>query len=99
MLPLGVTGWPRTTSPVIAERPTSPVAPAGPAAAPTRTVIDCAEISPPSTVTASARTLASADEEMPGCAVAVVVAAPIRRIDPSAGWAKAPPPFTTGGAV
>ena len=40
-----------------------------------------------------------ADEEMPGCAVAVVVAAPIRRIDPSAGWAKAPPPFTTGGAV
>ena len=80
------------------ERPTSPVAPAGPAAAPDRTRIVSALISPPRIETASARTLASAEEEVPGCAVALVVAAPMRRIEPSAGCANAPPPFTTGGA-
>ena len=97
-LPVGVTAWPRTTRPVIADVPTSPVAPAGPAAAPARTVTDSATTSPPSAETASARIAPSADEEMPGCAVAVAVEAPMRSTDPSAGKANAPPPLTAGGA-
>ncbi len=70
-LPVGVTAWPRTTRPVIVDVPTSPVAPAGPAAAPARTVTDSATTSPASAVTASARIVPSADDEMPGCAVVV----------------------------
>ncbi len=98
MLPLGETACPRTTRPEIAELPTSPVAPAGPAAAPARTVIDWATISPPSAETASVRTFASAEDEVPGCAVTLVVEAPTRRIDPSAGCANAPLAVAVGGA-
>ena len=59
---------PRTTRPVIADDETSPVAPAGPAAAPARTLTESAVISPPNTETASASMTACALEEIPGCA-------------------------------
>ena len=97
-LPVGVTAWPRTTRPVIVDVPASPVAPAGPAAAPARTFTDSATTSPASAVTASARIVPSAEDEVPGCAVVVAVEAPMRSTDPSAGNENAPPPLAVGGA-
>ncbi len=67
------------------EVPTSPVAPAVPAAAPARTLTDSATTSPANAETASARTEPSADDDVPGWAVAVDVAAPTRRTEPSGG--------------
>ena len=83
--PLGVTGWPSTTRPVIVDVPTSPVAPAVPAAAPARTLTASAVISPAKAETASALMTPSAADDVPDCAVDVAVDAPTRRTAPSAG--------------
>jgi hypothetical protein len=65
--------------------PGSPVAPAAPAAAPALTETDSAEISPPRNETASARTVPSAEDDVPAWAVALAVDAPMRRAEPSSG--------------
>ena len=96
---LAATGVPSTTRPVIEEVPTSPVAPAEPAAAPARTLTDSATTSPPNAETASALTEPSAEDEVPCCAVAVAVEVPTRSTDPSGGKANDPPPVAWGGAV
>ena len=95
---VAATGWPSTTRPVICDEPTSPVAPATPAAAPARIEIDSAVISPPSNDTASARTLPSADDEVPAWAVTLAVDAPIRIAEPSSGYENGPPALAVGGA-
>jgi len=96
---LAVTGWPSATRPVIVEVPTSPVAPARPAAAPARTDTADATISPPSTVTPSARTEPSAEDDVPGCAVTEAVEAPMRSTEPSAGKANEAELVPAGGPV
>jgi len=84
-LPLGVTAWPSTVRPVIVDVPTSPVAPAVPAAAPARTSTASAVISPANTEIASALTTPSAADDVPDWAVEVAVDVPTRRTEPSGG--------------
>jgi hypothetical protein len=93
------TGWPSATRPVIADDPTSPEAPAEPAAAPARIETDSATTSPPSIEIASARTEPSAEDDVPACDVALAVEAPTRSAEPSSGYENGPPTLAVGGAA
>ena len=90
---LAVTAWPRTTRPVIVEVPTSPVAPAGPAAAPARTLTDSATTSP-----AEGRDREGADASprrtttCPAAPLRSRSTAPTRSTEPSGGIGERPPP-------
>jgi len=84
---VGVTSCPSTVRPFTVDAETLPDALADPAATLARRSTDSIVISPPKSDTASAPTVAWAVEVTLGWAAARASADPMRRIEPSSGYA------------